>query len=76
MAVDLQGLAKVLETSLDPTQNKQCLLPTLVHRFMTKPLTYVNSGACYFSRGEEAQLLVIASTDCRYRLLQQYCSTR
>ena len=28
MAVDLQGLSKVLEASLDPTQNKQGLLPT------------------------------------------------
>ena len=27
MAVNLHGLAKVLETSLDPSQNKQCLLP-------------------------------------------------
>ena len=74
MAVDLQGLAKVLEASLDPTQNKQGLLP-IFSRLSTVDLNLVYSGACYLKRGEEAQLLAIATSYRSIRFIQWYRST-
>lgn len=65
MAVDLQGLARVLEASLDPTQNKQGMIHTS-HKVSYK-LSKVNSGACYLTRGEEAELFVIIAPDSSYR---------
>ena len=74
MAVDLQSLARILEASLDPTQNKQGLTLILQLAVFFK-LTCMCSGACYPTRREEAQLFPIVAANCSHSDIRLYCSS-
>ena len=70
MAVDLQGLAQILEASLDPSKNKQG--QTSSSEFSGQS-TDLGSGACNLARGEETWLFRVLTPNRGYRNVRCHC---
>lgn len=69
MAADLQGLAHILEASLDPSQNKQGSL-NAYHKLLFSKLMMVNSGARHLARRGEAKFLAVPTTNSRLKYVR------
>ena len=70
MAGDLQGLARTLEASLDPAQNKQGL--SNVSSNAAQTLKRVSSGACDIAAGKKTSIFHLVTPYSRFGLLQRY----